>query len=84
MWNWVKVAVVAVALVLVGVARPVQAQLSSPTLTGAATNAQPLMDSTVQVGNFGIGAVIVLAIIGVVLAVAGMVKSRLGGGRKTL
>lgn len=55
------------------------AQLVAPTLTGAATNATPLLDATVSVGNFGIGAVILLATIGVVLAVGALVRKALRG-----
>jgi len=57
----------------------VNAQLTAPTLTGASTNAQPLLDATVTVGNFGIGAVIVLATIATVLAVAALVRKALRG-----
>jgi len=55
------------------------AQLVAPTLTGAATNATPLLEATVNVGNFGIGAVILLATIGVVLAVGALVRKALRG-----
>jgi len=56
-----------------------QAQLVAPELTGAATNATSLLTATVDVGNFGIGAVILLATIGVVLAVGALVRKSLRG-----
>lgn len=57
-----------------------QAQLpEAPTLTGAATNAQALLNATNSVGNYGIGAVIVIAVISVVLAVGVLVRKSLRG-----
>jgi len=50
-----------------------------PTLTGSATNAQSLLDATNTVGNYGIGAVIVVAVISVVLAVGALVRKALRG-----